>query len=104
MPIVNSCVSFLDRSAENDDRSISWNFSIAQDAERCLQISSGQSVVWTGNFEFHPLTGGGGTTPSPIELKDSDSEDYVVLFPSPGVYGYNCESHNEMRGAVLVLP
>ena len=82
---------------------------------KCLAISAGQSVTFFGDtaqgssFAVHPLLPGGangsdpGAAGNPIAAQTSGST-YTVVFPSPGTYGYFCQSHEKMGmyGAVQV--
>src|SRR5262245_31409696 len=101
-PVVDSCTEamYLDRTAEGADRDLAWSYSFAGDAERCLIVRVGQRVVWHGNFGDHPLESDQGDRPNPIDGHQSG----VVTFDRPGVFGYRCNFHLEMRGAVWVLP
>lgn len=101
---VNHCVDFTDRTGESAERQIAWNFDVTSDEERCMEIRVGQSVTWRGNFVFHPLAGIGGSTPTPILRKSDGSGAHAVLFSDEGTFGFICEAHVEMRGAVRVLP
>lgn len=100
---MNGCTEFQSRTGPNDDRSLNWNFSIATDPERCIEILVGQSVTWNGNFGFHPLRGAGGTAPNLIPAHESGDGDFTVGFTTPGVYGFVCDAHVEMRGAVRAV-
>jgi hypothetical protein len=95
-----STAQFLDRSAASADRRITWDFSISSDPERCLTVRQGQTVVWDGDLDNHPLGGSGGNMPNPIGLHQNGS----VTFNAPGTFGYVCLAHSSMKGAIKVLP
>jgi hypothetical protein len=103
-PVVQDCLTFLDRSADQADRTLAWNFDLGASAERCLQIAAGQSVTWSGAFRWHPLSALGGDLPSPIPGAYPDEGDHTLTFPVSGTYGFICEVHTEMRGAIRVVP
>lgn len=103
-PVVQECLTFLDRSAAQADRTLAWNFDLGDSAERCLQIAAGQSVTWSGAFRWHPLSALGGDLPSPIPGAYPDEGDHTLAFPVSGTYGFICEVHTEMRGAIRVVP
>jgi plastocyanin len=70
-----------------------------------------QPMTWVGNFTTHPIKGSGGSTPNPFDAaKDNlsnpgtEQESGAVVFTTPGTYGYICEVHPSMTGAVLVVP
>lgn len=80
----------------------------------CLEITVGDTVRWTGNFEEHPLSPGRapsrpedpmGSPNNPIVYTDSGNLATVV-FPSAGDYPYYCTSHDYlgMFGVVRVSP
>ncbi len=100
---VHGCIDYVDRSAPGAERSLLWNFDLATDPERCLAIRVGQSVTWTGNFGFHPLGGYGGDTPNPIGFP-SGGDTWEVTFPNAGTFGFICDVHAEMQGAIRVQP
>ena len=59
----------------------------------------GQTVVWSGDFDTHPLAGQGGDMPNPISLHQNGS----VTFNTAGTFGFHCLSHSTMKGAISVL-
>jgi len=99
---LNDCQpsQYLDRTAPNADRELTWDMSIATDPERCLEVRVGQTVVWNGDFDMHPLGTLGGDTPNPIFFHQNGA----VTFSAPGTFGYHCLSHSSMLGAVRVVP
>ena len=101
--VVDGCADadYLDRTAPAADRTLTWDFSIVGDPERCLKVRVGQSVRWDGDLQFsHPLTNDEGTLPNPISGHDASG---VVVFTQPGTFGYRCDNHFQMRGAILVV-
>lgn len=103
-PVVQNCLTFTDRSTVDADRTLAWNFDLGALPERCMQIAVGQSVTWSGAFRWHPLSALGGDLPSPIPGAYPDEGDHSLTFPVPGTYGFICEVHTEMRGAIRVVP
>lgn len=103
-PAVNECLTFEDRTAPDADRTLAWNFDLSASPERCIQIARGQSVTWSGVFRWHPLSALGGDLPSPIPGLFPDEGDHSIAFSASGTYGFICEVHTEMRGAVRVVP
>lgn len=103
LPVVDSCqeANYLDRTAVGADRAFDWDFPFAFNDERCITIRAGQSVQWNGNFGAHPLEQDQGDRPNPISAHGADG---VVTFTQPGLFGYRCNYHFEMRGAIQVLP
>jgi plastocyanin len=104
--VVQDCqpTQYLDRTAAGADRQLTWDFSIATDPERCMQVRVGQTVVWSlapgGSFDLHPLAGSGGDIPNPI----SSHQNGVVTFNSVGTFGFVCLNHSSMKGAIKVVP
>ncbi|HEY6558866.1 MAG TPA: hypothetical protein VI072_16390 [Polyangiaceae bacterium] len=94
-PAVNGCVQYVDRTSDGDVQTMPWDDDIAFSPERCMKVRVGQTVVFAGDFEEHPLAPDGGDTPSPI--------DEETLFDQPGVFGYYCTSHPSMTGAIWVV-
>ena len=100
--VVQDCqpTQYLVRSAPNADRELTWDFSITTDPERCLEVQVGQTVVWSGELDTHPLAGSGGTAPNPISLHQNGSVTFNVV----GTFGFVCLSHSSMKGAIKVVP
>lgn len=102
-PVENDCTTFTDRTATSATRNITWDLGITSIPERCMKVKAGQSVAWvsgTGPADFgtHPLLiykPGGGPAPT------IDGTGAAV-FPTAGLYGFACEIHPTMRGAILV--
>jgi plastocyanin len=92
--VVNGCRSYVDATAEDASRALSWVDEIADSPERCLRVRAGQTVIFVGDFDEHPLAPRGGDTPNPIEGQ--------TTFTEPGVYGYYCPVHPSMNGAIWV--
>ncbi len=101
--VVNGCATFTDLSAANAMRTITWDFSVTSAPEHCMRIKVGQSVTWAGSFPSHPLGASGGTTPNPISSVDQTGATAVVTFTAKGTYGYKCEIHSPMAGAIEVV-
>jgi len=102
LPIVDNCdeAAYQDRTAPEADRVLDWDFGIVGSPERCLKIAAGQSVQWVGSFATHPLGPDQGDTPNPVSSHD---ENGVVVYPTPGLFGFRCNTHFEMRGAIQVV-
>lgn len=80
---------------------IDWNFQVTP---RCVEIKAGESVTWTGNFATHPLQADEGDKPNPIASANLASSSATVTFPTAGTFGFKCQVHSSMIGAVLVTP
>jgi plastocyanin len=80
---------------------VDWTFAVSP---RCLQIKAGQTVTWNGSFTTHPLLADEGDTPNPISTADTSGPSATVTFPTAGTFGFKCEVHASMTGAVLVTP
>jgi plastocyanin len=89
------------------------SFESFQYIPRCIVISAGQTITFTGDFSAHPLVGGTAEgafkTPdpqSPIGTTSSGSAK-PVQFTSAGTYPFYCDMHGltyAMAGAVFVDP
>jgi plastocyanin len=103
---VNACRSFIDRSAASASRTLTWSFSISSDDARCMQIKVGQSVTFSdgagkaADFTSHPPIAWGGDKPNPIQSLDKDTG--IVNFAAKGTFGFACNNHPAMIGAILV--
>jgi plastocyanin len=94
---VNGCFAFVDRTDEAASRTIVWDDALIFDPARCLRVRVGQTVVFAGNHDNHPMMPKGGDTPNPVGP--------TAVFTQPGVFGYECIPHpSEMNGAVEVVP
>lgn len=106
--LVNGCRTFVDRTADDADRTIPWDFEIFELPERCMQIKVGQKVTFgqpdggPADLIEHPVGAQGGDTPNPIA--DIDESTGEVTFDRPGIFGYVCLVHGAMTGAILVGP
>ena len=96
---VQGCTTYVDRTAAAADRELTWTLSIGTDPERCMQVRAGQSTFFNGNFQVHPLVGEGGNTPNPI----SNHQNGVVQFNAAGTFGFICDVHPSMKGAIRVV-
>ncbi len=101
-PVLNACTTYVDATAAGADRTLVWGFGIAADPRRCLMIAAGQTVTWSPMSAGHPLSPKGGTTPTPIPTNATTGG--VITFPDVGSYGYVCDFHPSMTGAILVVP
>src|SRR5262245_15634058 len=92
---------YLDRTAPDADRELTWEYTIWNDPERCIQVYAGQTVAFQSvdNFSFHPLAGSGGDAPNPINEHVNGS----VTFSTPGTFGFVCLAHYPMQGALRVV-
>jgi plastocyanin len=76
---------------------------------KCLTVSAGQTVTFSGNFDAHPLRPGAGVgtdngdSPNPVPALDSGTSAQIA-FPSAGFYPYFCLVHvnRGMVGTVQV--
>lgn len=101
--LVNGCdvataEDFTSMSAVN----LPWNFP----HQRCVRVSAGTAVTWTGDFGLHPLEGGVSPTTdavSPITMASPSGMSTTVTFAATGEFPYFCGVHTDaMRGVVYV--
>ncbi len=97
------CTTYEDRTAPNDDRSITFVRALTP---RCLRIKVGQAVVWNGPSITHPLDQSCGAEHS---IRPSQMSQTTVTFNRVGFYGYFCENHGTsagtgMAGSIEVVP
>jgi hypothetical protein len=99
--VVQGCQpgQYLDRTAPNAVRQLTWDFGIVTDPAHCIQVQTGQTVVWVGDFSTHPLGVPGNDTSNPILFHNNGS----VTFNTEGTFGYQCNVHTPMIGAVKVV-
>jgi plastocyanin len=86
------------------------NFTNFMYTPKCLKVTKGTSVTFSGDFSMHPLRPSakrGITSGNPITATDSGSSKSFT-FDSPGVYAYFCNIHGPaddgtgMEGAIWV--
>jgi plastocyanin len=99
--VVQGCQpdQYLDRTAPGAVRQLTWDFGIVTDPAHCIQIQTGQTVVWVGDFSTHPLGVPGNDTSNPILFHNNGS----VTFNAAGTFGYQCNAHAPMIGAIKVV-
>jgi plastocyanin len=100
--VINSCNTFVDRSAAGASRTITWDFAVSTAPERCMTVKAGQKVTFTGSFSTHPLLSGDGDKPNPIATLDIATGE--VTYPKAGIFGFICGNHPSMIGAIKVIP
>lgn len=66
-----------------------------------MKIKVGQKVKWVGNFGTHPVGANGGDKPNPISTFDETSGE--VTFTAAGTFGFQCQVHASMKGAIQVV-
>lgn len=103
---INGCsIGFQDQTAASAPRVLNWDLPVANSPARCMKVKVGQSVKWQGLFSFHPISPKDGDTPNPITPFSASSPDsYSVTFPSAGTFGFVCDAHANMTGAIYVVP
>jgi plastocyanin len=103
-PPLNGCTTYVDHTTDKEV-DLQWDFGIAQRADHCSKIKVGSVVKWTGDFNTHPLDAFGGDTPNPIANAFADAGASVLItFPTAGTFGYHCDVHASMLGAIEVVP
>ncbi len=100
---VNGCVSFTDFTADGGTITFPSTALPSQYSPNCVAIKVNQSVTWTGSFTSHPLGPKGGDTPTPITAT-STGTTATFTFPNAGTFGFGCQTHPSMQGAVKVTP
>lgn len=76
---------------------------------KCLTVSAGTDVTFTGNFSSHPLLGGvpgAHATSGPFYPVTDTGTTKTVTLSTPGTYPYVCTVHEGagMTGAIFVVP
>jgi plastocyanin len=106
--------NFVDRSAPGAARTLTFGGAMFAFDPKCMTIAAGQTVTFTGNFSFHPLSRGinptpeglaAGTPGNPIPTTTSGNT-ISVSFPRAGTFPYFCALHlsNGMAGVIVVRP
>ena len=104
-PTVNDCSGslYVDATDASALRHLTWDILIAMAPERCTKIAAGQAIEFVGDFIDHPMHAEGGDANSPIPDIDG-GDSLTVVFTTPGIFGFVCGAHPEMRGAIKVTP
>lgn len=102
--IVNNCTTFEDHTAAGDARAIAFGGAngLAY-VPSCMEIKAGQIVTWNGDFSLHPLAAFNGDANSPIQ-STSTGTTVQFTFANAGTFGFHCQVHAQMIGAVKVVP
>jgi plastocyanin len=100
--MLNGCGDgdFVDKSAPNDSRAITWDFNVSP---KCILIAKGQTVTWNGTLTTHPLAPFNGDANNPI-MTTSSGTTVNFTFANQGNYGFHCNVHASMQGVVRVKP
>lgn len=91
------CTTFEDRTAEGADRRVT--FRDFEYTPKCMRIRAGQTVVFEGDFDRHPLLTSCGPALSLDKRTGTGPASFVV--GAPGRYGYYCLDHGNAGGAVM---
>jgi len=67
----------------------------------CMRVKVGQTVQFDGNFANHPLEPLGGNVPTPFTLTNTGLTQQFT-FNTAGNYGFHCQNHATMLGAIEV--
>jgi plastocyanin len=112
--LMNNCSAIdfaaTDRSAPSADRTVHFPFDASPGMydPPCMRIKVGESVKWVGNFQGHPLYGNDNNPNNPIPNFSGDGGGpdggVSVPFAEAGVFGYACQVHGSMQGAIDVEP
>jgi plastocyanin len=102
-PGVKECKgTYVDRSDTGATRTIQWDLDVRTRPEHCMQVKVGQKVKWNGDFTQHPLEGQGAEPDNPIHADIGDIGE--ITFSKAGTFGYGCGFHEQMTGAIKVVP
>ena len=80
---------------------------LIQYTPQCMTIKVGESVGWVGNFGFHNLgpNDNNDANPIPNGVDDAGPDGaFWVTFGEAGAFGYQCQQHSQMHGAINVTP
>lgn len=108
-PNLNGCTAadFVDMTGQS---AVGISFGGFFYTPKCVKVSAGTNVTWSGSFMSHPLQGGMvvNNVPFPdnskIPLTNTGSMS-TINFSGAGTFPYYCQFHvNSMQGVVLVVP
>jgi plastocyanin len=99
---VNGCATFTDLTG---GATATITFTSFAYTPRCAMVKVGQTVVFQGDFSFHPLS----ETCGPVDAIPHTTSGGTLSFSlaTAGTYGYQCDAHhatNDMVGAIQVVP
>lgn len=84
---------------------------LIQYSPKCMTIKAGESVAWVGDFTNHYLSPQDNAPNNPIyngvmggDSGMGDDGSFSVTFDEAGAFGYGCQQHAAMRGAINVTP
>lgn len=89
------CTTFIDATSSASRRFL--NFEDFDYRPKCLQILSGQSVLFLGDFREHPFEQACG--PAAIERTATEDLWATFEFATTGLYGYYCTIHGQPSGS-----
>ncbi len=78
-----------------------------QYTNHCAKVKVGSSVTFAGSFVNHPLgpsAGAPANTPIPSQADDTDGGTLTFSVPNAGTFGFECQFHASMFGALQVVP
>lgn len=90
--------SYVDGSAEDDERVVQIGAEGLKFTPPCLQIARGQTVTFEGSLTAHPIAPGtpddaaAGSPENPIEAV-STGRSVAFTFENAGTFPYYCELH-----------
>jgi plastocyanin len=116
--MINGCAQgdFVDHSDLDASRVVYFTDSafpfnseggVNQYTPQCMTIKVGETVGWAGNFEAHPLGPNDNKPNNPIAsgvFEAGSDGAYSATFAEAGIFGYECQSHTSMHGAINVKP
>lgn len=91
------CTTFEDRTADAADRTVTFmDFAYTP---KCVRIKAGQSLLFKGDFDRHPLVTSCGPTLAFDHRTGTTPASFVL--PAAGRYGYYCLDHGNAAGEVM---
>jgi plastocyanin len=78
-----------------------------QYTNHCAKVKVGSTVTFSGSFANHPLgpsAGSPANTPIPSQSDDTDGGTLSFTVPNAGTFGFECQFHASMFGALEVVP
>jgi len=95
---VNGCTSYTDGTT------IAWERSMKPPAS-CVRVKKGGTVTFNGDFASHPLAAKGGDgAGTPFTTITDSGNSQAFTFATVGTFGFVCNIHPDMTGAIEVVP